>query len=266
MKIKLFKLPPVIAKPIHFLLIPWKKYSEFFDNGCWGIWGLSPLLKYTLLYFTAFFIPPIFGLVKLSEDTSTTFTYTGIFIIGALFIAFVWFVYLPIFVVILFKRAIEKTFDIGSKTVEYFSRDPQLVPEEVKTQPSNPALFIRALQYWWFIKSTNAIYKNRKLLIKITSVYPFSLLSRNKMYHAQNQKLWKLIHKIDKLATKAKVPIMINDIGTNPNFFFYAHFEKTKGYPIKKLERVLQKHFGTIYVRKLNKGLIQINTTIGEEE
>ena len=84
------------ANPLLIITTPWRKYNDFFDKGCWGIWGFSPLLKYTLLYFAAFFIPAIFGWVKLSEDTSTTFNYIGIFIMGMLVIAFVWIVYLPV--------------------------------------------------------------------------------------------------------------------------------------------------------------------------
>ena len=84
------------------------------------------------------------------------------------------------------------------------------------------------------------------------------------MWHARQKKLRNLILKIEATASKAKLPIEIDEIGIDSYFHFYAHFTKAKYYPTKKLEQALQKHFGTIYVRKHGKGIIQISTTVGE--
>src|SRR3990167_9110631 len=104
MRIETDRTQPIIEKPLHFLLMPWRKYNAFFDNGCWGIWGLSPLLKYTLLFLTLFFIPPIIGIV----DYSNSDAYFSIITIFFLLIAFIWIIYFPILSIITLLRAIKK--------------------------------------------------------------------------------------------------------------------------------------------------------------
>ena len=254
------------AKLISIVFTPWRKYSDYFDKNCWGIWGLSPILKYTLLFLALFFVPAIFGWVKFSEDTSTTFTYIGIFIIGMLVIAFIWAVYLPILGIIITRRALKKSYEFGAKTISYLIKEPEQTEKTEPAEPSNLELVIRGLKTYWNYYLIKTIWKHIGLLEDITSTYPFSLLFQNRMWHARQKKLRNLIWKIEATASKARLPIQIDEIGIESYFHFYAHFTKTKYYPIKKLEKALQKHFGTIYVRKQGKGIIQINTTIGEEQ
>lgn len=246
------------AKPLIIITTPWRKYSNYFDKNCWDIWGLAPLLKYTLLIYFLLFFPPLFGIVKFENS------YDTVVLIVFLASVAIWAFYLPILGLILFKRATEKTIEIGSKTINYLSRDPMLVPEEVKKEPNSFLLFIRALQYWWFVYSTKIIYKHRKTLTELSTIYPISLLFQNKMWHTRNQKLWKTLRKIEAVAGKAKMPIDIDEINLDDKYNFVAHFSKKNSFPVKRLEDALQDHFGAIYVRNLGKGQIQINTTIGE--
>ena len=263
MRLETITIQPIIAKPFHFLLYPWRKYNDYFDKNCWGIWGLSPLLKYTFLFLALFFVPPIIGIVNYeSADTGLFF---ALMVIAFLAIAFVWIVYLPILGIIVIKRAIQKALDFGSKSKANLSKEPQEFISETKKQANNIATLINVLRYLWFIYSAKLIYKYRKQLEEITSIYPFSLLFKDRMWHARNKIIIKTIRKIEKLSSEAKVPVLIVSIGDNPYLHFWAKFTKTKGYPVKKLERALQKEFDTIYVRKVDKGQIQINTTISEE-
>lgn len=248
------------AKLVSIVFTPWRKYSDYFDKNCWGIWGLSTLLKFTLLFLALFFVPPIFGIVDYeSTDTGLFF---AIMVMVFLLIAFFWLIYLPILGIILIKRTTEKTIEVGSKIISYLSRDPMLVPDEVKKEPNSFLLFIRALQYWWFIYSTKLIYKHRKTLEELTTIYPISLLFQNKMWHARNQRLWKTLRKIEAVAKKANMQIDIDEIGVHPYYHFWAHFKKKGSFPIKKLEKALQDYYGTIYVRSIGKRQVQINTTI----
>src|SRR3990167_4267249 len=135
MTLETIRIQPFIAKPFHFLLMPWRKYNEFFDKGCWGIWGFSPLLKYTFLFLALFFVPPIIGIVNYeSTDTGLFF---ALMVIVFLAIAFIWLVYLPILGVIVLKRAIQKALDFGGKSKASLSKEPQEFIAETKKQANN---------------------------------------------------------------------------------------------------------------------------------
>jgi len=254
---------PFIAKPLHFLLMPWRKYSEFFDKGCWGIWGLSPTLKFTFIYFGLFLVDLfISGLFTKNTQETIEFFFT----LGIIALFIVWAVYLPILGIIITRRALKKSYEFGAKTISYLIREPEQTEKTEPTEPSNLELVTRGLKTYWNYYLIKTIWKHIGFLEDITSTYPFSLLFQNRMWHARQKKLRNLIWKIEATASKARLPIQIDEIGIESYFHFYAHFTKTKYYPIKKLEKALQKHFGTIYVRKQGKGIIQINTTIGEEQ
>src|SRR3989344_2928879 len=254
------------ANLLSIAFIPWRKYSDYFDNICRGIWGLSFLLKFSTIFFVSFFILPILGKINLNEDNPATFTYTGLYAIGIIALAFAWAVYLPILGIIITRRALKKSYEFGAKTISYLIIEPEQTEKTEPAEPSNLELAIRGLKTYWNYYIIKTICKNIVLLEDITITYPFSLLFQNRMWHARQKKLRNLILKIEATANKARLPIQIDKIGIESYFHFYAHFTKTKYYPIKKLEKALQKHFGTIYVRKQGKGIIQINTTIGEEQ
>lgn len=110
------------AKLLSGVLIPWKKYSDYFDKNCWNIWGLSPILKYTLLAFIILFLPPLFGLVRF-ENGYDTFV-----IIVFLAFAFVWILYLPILSILLIVRLAKHTFNVAltfKENVEKFGKSTQ---------------------------------------------------------------------------------------------------------------------------------------------
>lgn len=231
------------AKPLSIIYKPWKKYNEFFDKGCWGIWGLSPLLKYTLLYFALFFVPAIFG---------WTFTYTGIFIIGMLAIAFVWFVYLPILSLILLLRLVKKSRLLITSSVKLltYATDKE---EAIKKKPSDLEIIARGLKQ----DLNSLLYKVGGWL---TRYYPFSLIFTNRLFHPKNAKLNKFVIKIAKLARKNKVPIYIygGEIENHLYQFNAIFHQPVRRNSLKKLEAILQKLLGTVYVRKGDKKQIRI--------
>lgn len=86
------------AKFYKWALVLWKKYSDYFNKNCWGIWGLASIFKYTFLaYFLLFFLPLI-GIFKFDDN------YTIITLIVFLVSVTIWVLYLPILLTIVTYR------------------------------------------------------------------------------------------------------------------------------------------------------------------
>lgn len=243
------------AKPLIIITTPWRKYSNYFDKNCWGIWGLAPILKFSLLAFFLVFIPPLIGLASFDDG------YSNIVLAVFLFFVLIWTLYLPFFFTILLKRGILQTIILSKRSIHYLTSKPNYFKSK---NPETLELIIRALRYYFWIYSTKLIYKHRKTLAELTTIYPISLLFQNRMWHARNRHIINTIRKIESIASKGKVPILIDEINLGEYFEFIAHFTKSKRWPTKTLEKLLQKNYDTIYVRKYRKGQIQISTTIGE--
>lgn len=219
---------------------PWRKYNSFFDNGSRGIWGLSPVLKYTLLYFLLFFLPLIFGWVKLYEENSTTNTFVGIYVLGLMVVAFIWLVYLPILLAILVYRFMKKArsvVDEGIKTVT----------KKDKERDSYIVVTNLGRIYYLFIA----------FLVRF---YPFSYLYRDRLFHPSNQKLKYFIIQLEKIAKKVKVPILFYGSEVDGSMLqFNAILKKPlKRNGIKKLETSFQEKLGSVYVRKADKDRLRI--------
>jgi len=86
------------ANLVSIVVTPWKKYSDYFDNGCNGIWLLSPIIKYTLLYFSLI-IPYAFFAGNIPTDIKETIEL--LYVVFLIAIALVWFVYLPVLCLLL---------------------------------------------------------------------------------------------------------------------------------------------------------------------
>lgn len=228
------------------------KYNEFFDKGCVGIWGLSPLLKYTLLYLALFFVPAIFGLIKLNEDTSTTFTYIGIYIIGALVIAFIWFFYLPILCLILIYRFIKKG--------RLFLKEGIKIRIEIKENAASGEINSRDGKRDVVLHVTDLGKIYYYFVVRLVQFYPFSYLYKDRLFHPSNKKLKRFISKIETIARKASAHILIYGSQVDSSIYqFNAAIKKPlRRNGLKKLETTLQDKLGTIYVRKDKKNYIRI--------
>lgn len=228
------------GKLVTVISFPWRKYSNFLDNGSRGIWGLSPVLKYTLLYFLLFFVPLIFGWVKLYEDNSTTSLFAGIYIIGLMFVAFIWLVYLPILLVILVYRFIKKARSVVKEGIKIGTKKDK---KEIK-----------------YILVTNLGRIYYFFMAFLVQFFPFSYLYKDRLFHPSNQKLKSFIIQMEKIAKKVKVPILFYGSAVDGSMLqFNAVLEKPlKRNGLKKLETSLQGRLGTIYVRKEDKFKLRI--------
>jgi len=222
------------------LSFPWRKYNNFFDNGSRGIWGLSPVLKYTLLYFLLFFVPLIFGWVKLYEENSTTNTFVGIYVLGLMVIAFIWFVYLPILLVILVYRFMKKTRSVVDEGIKKVTK---------KDKRQDKYLVVTNLErvYYFFVAF-------------LVQFYPFSNLYKDRLFHPSNQKLKYFIIQIEKIAKKVKVPILFygSEVDGSMLQFNAIHKKALRRNDLKKLEASLQEKLGSVYIRKADKDRLRI--------
>lgn len=228
------------VKFLEIISFPWRKYNSFFDNGSRGIWGLSPVLKYTLLYFLLFFIPLIFGWVKLYENNSTTNIFVGIYVLGLMLIAFIWFVYLPILLVILVYRFIKKARSVVEEGIKIGTKKDK--KEEKYILVTNLGRI-----YYFFMAF-------------LVQFFPFSYLYKDRLFHPSNKKLKYFIIQMEKVAKKVKVPILFYGSFVDGSMLqFNAVLKKPlKRNGLKKLETSLQGRLGTIYVRKADKDQLRI--------
>lgn len=237
---KIFDTDKPADKLVTVISFPWKKYNSFFDNGSRGIWGLSLILKYTLLYFLLFFVPLIFGWIKLYEDNSTTNLFAGIYILGLIVIAFIWFVYLPILLSILVYRFIKKTRSVVEEGIKIGTKMDK--KKETYILVTNLGRI-----YYFFIAF-------------LVQFYPFSYLYKDRLFHPSNKRLKRFIIQMEKIAKKVKVPILFYGSAVDGSMLqFNAVLKKPlRRNSLKKLETSLQGRLGTVYVRKADKDQLRI--------
>lgn len=226
------------TKLLSLISLPWKKYSEFFDNGCWGIWGLSSLLKYTILYFALIFVSPILGWFRLYEDYSTTDIFLIIYALGLVALAVFWLIYLPILCLILVSR---------------FLKNARLLFKESLNSISDKKRGLKVLGL-----NLRRVYNF--FMVHLVQFYPFSYLYKDRLFHPSNKELKRFIIRLEKIAKRVKVPILI--YGSEFEYPFYqfnAELQKpVRGGGLKSLETSLQEKLGTIYVRPVGKNQLRI--------
>ena len=237
------------VKLIPIIFTPWRKYSDYFDKNCWGIWGLSPTLKFTFIYF-GLFILDLFISGKFTKSTQETIEL--FFTLGIIALFIVWAVYIPILCLILISNLIKKSRLLITSAVKLLM-DATDKEEAIKKKPSDLEIIARGLKH----DLNSLLYKVGGWL---TRYYPFSLLFTDRLFHPKNAKLDKFVIKIAKLARKNKVPIYISGSEIEGNMYqFNAVFHQpVRRNSLKKLEAVLQDKFGAVYVRKGNKGQLRI--------
>ncbi len=230
------------TRPIIFLLYPWHKYNEFFDKGCWDIWGLSPLLKFTLLFLAIFFVPPIVGLV----DYKNSETYFSIITILFLLIAFIWIIYLPILTVIAILRAAKKV-ESGVKDLNIKLQDEpwKMTPKKLYTQPH------------WNITVAALILKNyvEDFIDWTTQFYPISLLSTSAVGYPINMKVRHLSRLFESRFADLKIPLKYVGFEINQQFTLYKFglYEDVKDFSkaVNKINKGFKYNYG-FYIREEN--------------
>lgn len=237
------------AKLISIAFTPWRKYNEFFDKGCWGIWGLSPVLKYTLLFLGLFFVPPIIGLV----DYANSDTYFSTITIFFLLIALVWIIYFPILSMITLFRALKKVEsgvrDLNNKLKE----EPwKITPRRLYTQPH------------WHI-TVIAFYLKDYLIDFLdwtTQYYPISLLSTSPVRYPISMKVRHLSRLFESRFAELKIPLKYIDFEINQQFTLYKFelYEDVKDFAkvVKKITKGFKYNYG-FYIREENE---QINVIV----
>lgn len=86
------------AKLYKLALTFWRKYSDYFNKNCWGIWGLASILKYTLLGYFILLLLPALRLVQVDNN------YIVVAVIVFLVSVTIWAFYLPILLTIVTYR------------------------------------------------------------------------------------------------------------------------------------------------------------------
>lgn len=235
-----------IGKPAQVLLIPWRKYSKFFDNGCWDIWGLSPLLKYTILYFVVFILASLFGVVNLDQNSKVASIYLTIFILGFLIIAFIWFFYLPILSLIVLFRTFKKIKNSVNQLISYFKKSPwEMTPMKLYNQPKWAIVF-----YLIYIKD---------LLVDIldwtTQYYPISILSISPTRYPLSMKIRHISKLFDCRIAQLNIPLKYEDFEINQQFTLYKFglYEDVKDWSkvVKKLKKGFKYNYG-FYINEEN--------------
>jgi len=142
-------------------------------------------------------------------------------------------------------------------------------------EPGISNTFIRTLLEWTYAKRSRKTSYQVKFLIAyfyfhkigpayhrfipwITQYYPFSLMFRGSLMHAEGLKARNLMRGMEALALEKGMPVYINngywDEGLS---VFYGKFERgglNKKDCIAKLQQLFQEKFGTIYVQEQKVG------------
>ena len=92
----------------------------------------------------------------------------------------------------------------------------------------------------------------------LTQYYPFSLLYKGSLLHAEGIRARNLMRGMEKLADEAGIPVYINDgHGGRDLSVFYGKFERgglKKKECLEKLQEIFQEKYGTVYVQDKDVG------------
>lgn len=118
--------------------------------------------------------------------------------------------------------------------------------------------FIFVLKYLVGYSYCNIVGEYHNFIHEITKYYPFSLLYRNRLFHAANKPYSDFMWAIQGTAREKGMNIRVwegQDFGDTAEF--YGTFRKkglNKDSAKVNLEKILQEKFGTVYVRDNSKG------------
>ena len=239
---------PFIAKPLHFLLMPWRKYNEFFDKGCKNIWGLSPIIKATYIYF-GLIIPYFFISGKLSSNTQQTIE--SLFSMGTFAILVSWALYMPVLVVITLIRSFKKVKNTATELNTKLSEQPwEMTPKKLYTQP-------HSIFFLYLIYAKNTFID---FVDWCTQFFPFDVIYPDGVRYPLTKKIRHNSRHIESLIADMNIPLKyigyeLNMQNTNYKFEFYEKV-KSSAKVISKLEKGFKKT--DYYVREELENIIVV--------
>lgn len=156
--------------------------------------------------------------------------------------------------------------------IGFFFYKPLTVKRPNSKTDSYSDLFIWELKYYSATAFFELMRKKHEFISWVTQYYPFSLLYRDKWTHVDHKPAREFVIKLEDAARKGRQDIAIIDgQAEGDGMEFYGYFNgliKDKDKRLKTLEKVLQKEFGSIYVRDHETGfriLIPTELLWGEE-
>ncbi|KKP91811.1 MAG: hypothetical protein UR98_C0039G0002 [Parcubacteria group bacterium GW2011_GWA1_36_12] len=219
---------------------PWKKYNEFFDKGCRNIWGLSPVIKFTYLYF-GLFIPYFFVSTIFPQGIQQAVE--SIFTIGTILILGLWALYMPVLAVITFMRGVKKVKHNTNEFRKVIRKKPwKITPRKLYTKP-HPLPFLYA------------IYLKNELIDFFdwcTQFPPFNLINQDGIKYPLTMKLRHNSRHIEGLLADLNAPLKFEsyEINMQNTVYKFKFYEKVKNIDktINKLENALKK--SEYYIRE----------------
>ena len=226
---------------------PWRKYNNFFDDGCRNIWGLSPIIKFTYLYF-GLVIPYFFisGFIPISFQKIIE----ALFTVGTFIILAVWALYMPVLVVITMLRAIRKVKHNVNELNMTLSEQPwKMTPKRLYTEP-----------HWGM--TIFALYLKDYVIDFLdwcTQFFLFDFIYPDRIRYPLTKKIRHNSRHIEGLIADMNIPLKyvgfeVNMQNTNYKFEFYEE--------VKSIEKVLarlEKGFKkTDYYVRENEGQIHV--------
>jgi len=248
MKLETVRIQPIIDKPFHFLLYPWRKYNEFFDKGCRNIWGLSPIIKFTYIYF-GLIIPYFFISEKLTVSTRDSIEL--FFTIGTIAILLIWALYMPILILITLSRAYKKAGHAVKELNTTLSEKPwEMTPKKLYTQ-SHSIFFL----YLIYAKNCFIDFADW-----CTQFFLFDFIYPDRIRYPLTKKIRHNSRHIEGLIADMNIPLKyvgfeVNMQNTNYKFEFYESVRNIKK-AVEKLDKGFKKT--EYYVREESENIIVV--------
>ena len=234
------------AKLISISFTPWRKYNAFFDKGCWGIWGLSPIIKTTYIYF-GLIIPYFFISEKLTVSTRNSIEL--FFTIGTIAILLIWALYMPILVVITLLRAFKKVEYTANELTTRISEQPwKMTPKKLYTQP-------HSIFFLYLIYAKNTFID---FMDWCTQFFLFDFIYPDRIRYPLTTKIRHNSRHIESLIADMTIPLKyvgfeVNMQNINYKFEFYDKVKSTAKV-LSKLEKGFKKT--DFYVREESENII----------
>ena len=124
-------------------------------------------------------------------------------------------------------------------------------PSKTASKKQKNAYYLKYFVACTYFNEIGPVY--HRFITWITRYYPFSMLYKGSLLHANAVKARNLMRGMVAIAKHAGIPVYINDGHWDRNFsFFYGKLEKkgmNKRDAIQKLQELFQDTYGTVYVQ-----------------
>jgi len=125
-------------------------------------------------------------------------------------------------------------------------------PSKTASEIQLTAYYLKYVTAWFFFSEIGPAYY--RFITWITRYYPFSLLYKGSLLHADAVKAKNLMRGMETIAKRAGIPVYINNGHRDRDFsVFYGKLEKrgmNKHDAVGKLQDLFQDKYGTVYVHE----------------